>query len=51
MYINYADPRLNRTTAGQNYYGTSLARLQNIKSIYDPAELFYYPQSVQPVAG
>jgi hypothetical protein len=51
MYINYADPRLNRTAAGQNYYGASLPRLQNIKSIYDPAELFYYPQAVQPVAG
>ena len=50
MYINYADPRLNRTTAGQTYYGKSLPRLQNLKAVYDPAELFYYPQSVQPVA-
>jgi hypothetical protein len=50
MYINYADSRLDQATAGQAYYGKSLARLQKLKAAFDPNSLFYYPQSVQPVA-
>lgn len=51
MYINYADSRLNRTAAQQAYYGASLPRLQKLKAQYDPNELFYSPQSIQPVAA
>lgn len=51
MYINYADSRLDQTTAGQMYYGKSLDRLQRLKAAYDPNELFSNPQSVRPVAG
>lgn len=51
MYINYADSRLNQTTAGQMYYGQNLAGLQRVKAAYDPAELFSTPQSVRPVAA
>ena len=50
MYINYADTALNRTAAQELYYGKNLPRLQQLKAKYDPTELFYYPQSVQPVA-
>jgi hypothetical protein len=51
MYINYADSRLNRTFAQQAYYGSSLPRLQSLKSVYDPTQLFYNPQSVQPLGS
>ncbi len=48
MYINYADPTMNRTEAQNVYYRQSLPRLQQLKAQYDPNELFYYPQAVQP---
>lgn len=47
-YINYADARLPRAEAEKQYYGVNLPRLQSIKAKYDPKELFYYPQSVEP---
>lgn len=50
MYINYADSRLDQTTAGQVYYGKNLERLQRLKAAYDPDELFSSPQSIRPVA-
>ncbi len=49
MYINYADSELNRTDAQRAYWGSNLARLQDIKAQLDPGELFYYPQSIEPV--
>ncbi|KAK3952252.1 glucooligosaccharide oxidase [Pseudoneurospora amorphoporcata] len=48
MYINYADPTMKRAEAVGNYYGGSLARLQQVKVMYDPNEVFYFPQSVEP---
>ncbi|KAK4211998.1 glucooligosaccharide oxidase [Rhypophila decipiens] len=48
MYINYADPTMNRTEATDVYYRQNLARLQQIKAQVDPNELFYYPQAVAP---
>ncbi|KAL8408582.1 hypothetical protein RB594_007136 [Gaeumannomyces avenae] len=50
MYINYADTILNRTAAQELYYGQNLPRLRQVKAKFDPKELFYYPQSVQPAA-
>jgi hypothetical protein len=50
MYINYLDTELSRDMAQKLYYGSSLPRLQKLKAKYDPTELFYYPQSIQPVA-
>lgn len=50
MYINYADTSLDRETAQRVYYGSNLRRLQQLKAKYDPTELFYYPQSIQPCA-
>jgi hypothetical protein len=48
MYINYADPLLNRTEAQSVYYRQNLARLKQIKKQFDPTEVFYYPQAVEP---
>lgn len=48
MYINYADPRLDRTEALEAYYQQNLGRLRQIKKQVDPTELFYYPQAVEP---
>lgn len=45
-YINYADPYLKN--AESMYYGENLPRLQRLKAKYDPRELFYYPQAVEP---
>jgi hypothetical protein len=51
QYINYADSQLNQTTAQQRYWGDNLPRLQSLKALYDPQELFYYPQSVRPASS
>ncbi|KAL1878594.1 hypothetical protein VTK73DRAFT_7772 [Phialemonium thermophilum] len=48
MYVNYADPRMSRAEAQEVYWRDSLPRLQQIKARVDPADLFYYPQSVEP---
>lgn len=48
MYANYVDPLMNRTYAVQNYYGDSLARLQQIKAAVDPNQVFDYPQAITP---
>jgi hypothetical protein len=48
MYINYADPRLNRSEAQQVYYRQNLARLRTIKRLVDPHQVFDYPQAVEP---
>ncbi|KAI0023016.1 carbohydrate oxidase from Microdochium Nivale in complex with substrate analogue [Xylariomycetidae sp. FL0641] len=50
MYINYADPNLTRADANAFYYGENLARLRQIKAKYDPTELFFYPQSIEPLS-
>ncbi|KAJ9134638.1 FAD-binding domain-containing protein [Pleurostoma richardsiae] len=48
QYINYPDPNLDRTTAQTVYWGPNLAKLQKIKAMLDPGDLFYYPQGVAP---
>jgi hypothetical protein len=48
MYINYADPRLDRDTAQEVYYRDSLPRLRQLKKELDPNEVFYYPQAIKP---
>ncbi|KAK8869416.1 ATP-dependent DNA helicase PIF1 [Apiospora arundinis] len=47
-YGNYPDSTLNRRTAQSLYYGVNLEKLQKLKAKYDPGELFYSPQSVEP---
>ncbi|KAH7036022.1 carbohydrate oxidase from Microdochium Nivale in complex with substrate analogue [Microdochium trichocladiopsis] len=49
MYINYADPRMDRDTATKNYYGVNLPKLQKLKAKFDPTDRLYYPQAVRPV--
>ncbi len=46
-YVNYADASL--TDFGTAYWGSNLTRLKQVKSTYDPHNVFSFPQSV-PVA-
>ncbi|GAB1313305.1 Glucooligosaccharide oxidase [Madurella fahalii] len=48
MYINYADPLMNQTQAQEVYYRQSLPRLKQLKKQFDPTQLFYYPQAIEP---
>ncbi|KAK6978121.1 hypothetical protein R3P38DRAFT_497939 [Favolaschia claudopus] len=47
-YAGYVDPQL--TNGQQQYWGTNLPRLQQIKAAIDPKDVFHNPQSVRPVA-
>jgi FAD/FMN-containing dehydrogenase len=45
-YVNYSD--LDLPDWATSYWGSNLARLRQIKSKYDPANIFRHAQSVQP---
>ncbi|KAJ7035579.1 hypothetical protein C8F04DRAFT_511931 [Mycena alexandri] len=47
-YAGYVDPQLKN--GPQEYWGTNLPRLQQIKKEIDPTDLFHNPQSVSPAA-
>jgi FAD/FMN-containing dehydrogenase len=47
-YQNYLDPSLSNFE--QAYYGANYARLQMIKSQYDPKSLFTFPQAIKPLS-
>jgi len=45
-YAGYVDPKL--TDGQQEYWGTNLPRLEQIKAQLDPNDVFHNPQSVRP---
>lgn len=47
-YANYIDSELEREVAQKQYYSTSLERLMAVKAEYDPDQLFWNPQSIDP---
>ncbi|POS72748.1 glucooligosaccharide oxidase [Diaporthe helianthi] len=51
MYINYSDSQVDRGTAQRLYWGENLDRLRLLKDKFDPTELFYYPQSIEPASS
>ncbi|KAJ7132332.1 hypothetical protein C8R44DRAFT_612480 [Mycena epipterygia] len=48
-YAGYVDPKL--TDGPQEYWGTNLPRLENIKAVIDPGDVFHNPQSVSPIVA
>ena len=48
QYINYPDPKLDQTTAQNNYWSQHLGKLQRLKASVDPKDLFHYPQGILP---
>ncbi|KAF3905981.1 hypothetical protein ABW21_db0203610 [Orbilia brochopaga] len=49
-YVNYADPTLTRDQSHTLYYGGQYAKLTQMKKKWDPKQVFYYPQSIDPAA-
>jgi hypothetical protein len=48
-YQNYPDPSL--VNWQQAYYGQNYGTLQHIKSMYDPGQLFTFPQAITPLTA
>ena len=48
MYYNYADVRMSKDDALWNYWGENAWRLQDIKALVDPNNVFYNPISIEP---
>jgi FAD/FMN-containing dehydrogenase len=48
-YAGYVDPEL--VNGPQEYWRTNLPRLENIKAVVDPGDVFHNPQSVNPAGS
>lgn len=48
-YPGYVDPEL--PNGPQQYWRTNLPRLEQIKAVIDPGDVFHNPQSVSPVGS
>jgi len=48
QYINYPDQKLDQAAAQSNYWGKNIDKLQQMKKVLDPDDLFHYPQGVMP---
>lgn len=46
-YVNYPDAGL--PDGARAYFGANHARLQRVKTMYDPTDLFASPQGVKPL--
>jgi hypothetical protein len=47
-YANYPDSQVEGQLAAQQYYGSNLPRLRQIKSAVDAGDVFSNPQGVRP---
>ena len=48
-YQNYCDNDLQNWA--QRYYGSNLPELRRLKALYDPDNVFHFPQSIPPATG
>ncbi len=47
VYVN--SPDLSLKNWQKAYYGKNYVRLRKVKSLYDPENIFHFPQSIQPL--
>jgi FAD/FMN-containing dehydrogenase len=45
--VNYCDEELPATSWPSLYYGANLQRLRQVKTTYDPLDVFAGPQSIR----
>lgn len=48
-YAGYVDPALDNPQ--QKYFGSNLPKLESLKSVLDPADIFHNPQSIRPASN
>ncbi|CAG7850461.1 SubName: Full=Related to glucooligosaccharide oxidase-Laccaria bicolor {ECO:0000313/EMBL:CCA72155.1} [Serendipita indica DSM 11827] len=49
--VNYPDAEMSREEAQKMYYGDKVDKLRQIKTKYDPHDVFSYKQSIQPLSN
>jgi FAD/FMN-containing dehydrogenase len=48
-YVGYIAPGMDRASAQEFYWGENLPRLRELKSKWDPRDIFRNPQSIEPL--